>query len=163
MIQLMNVGKKYNISNFGTYAVNSLRLEKAYKGWGSELTGEISLVEADMNRFFNLNKKKNFIGAKMLEEKLINGTDIKIVYLEIDVDYADAIGNEPVYYNNKIVGVITSGGYGFRVNKSLAFAYVESALAQENTEFEVEILGQKRPAISLKKMVYDSHNTKLTS
>ena len=99
----------------------------------------------------------------MLEEKLSNGIDIKIIYLEIDVDGADAIGNEPVYYNNKIVGIITSGGYGFRVNKSLAFAYVESALARENKEFEVEILGQKRPAISLKKMVYDSHNTRIIS
>ena len=161
--QIMNIGKKYNISNFGTYAVNSLRLEKAYKGWGSELTGEISLVEADMGRFFNLDKKKNFLGSKMLEEKLNNGIDIKIIYLEIDVNGADAIGNEPVYHNNKIVGVITSGGYGFRVNKSLAFAYVESTLAQENKEFEVEIMGQKRPAISLKKMAYDSHNTRLIS
>ena len=51
--ELMKAGKKYNISNFGTYAVNSLRLEKAYKGWGNELTGEVSLVEAGMNRFFN--------------------------------------------------------------------------------------------------------------
>ena len=61
------------------------------------------------------------------------------------------------------MGVITSGGYGFRVNKSLAFAYVESTLAQENKEFEVEIMGQKRPAISLKKMAYDSHNTRIIS
>jgi len=50
-------GKKENIVNFGTYAVNSLRMEKAYRGWGSELTGEISLVEAGMDRFFNLKKK----------------------------------------------------------------------------------------------------------
>ena len=61
--KLMNVGKKYNISNFGTYAVNSLRLEKAYKGWGSELTGEISLIEAGMNRFYNLDKKDQFFGS----------------------------------------------------------------------------------------------------
>ena len=46
------------------------------------------------------------------------------------MDDADARGNEPVYQNNKIVGVITSGGYGFRINKSLAFAYVQAELAQ---------------------------------
>ena len=67
---IMDAGKQYNIINFGTYAVNSLRMEKAYKGWGSELTGEISLVEADMHRFFNLEKKSNFIGSKALREKL---------------------------------------------------------------------------------------------
>ena len=55
---ICEVGKKENIINFGTYAVNSLRMEKAYRGWGSELTGEISLVEAGMSRFFNLKKKK---------------------------------------------------------------------------------------------------------
>ena len=161
--QIMNVGKKYSISNFGTYAVNSLRLEKAYKGWGSELTGEISLVEADMGRFFNFDKKKNFIGSKALEEKLSNGVEIKIIYLEIDVDGVDAIGNEPVYCNNKIVGVVTSGGYGFRVNKSLAFAYVELTSSQENQEFEVEILGEKKRAIVLKEMAYDSRNRRLIS
>jgi dimethylglycine dehydrogenase len=160
---IYEVGKKDNISNFGTYAVNSLRIEKAYRGWGAELTGEISLVEAGMDRFFNLNKKSNFIGSETLREKLQSGVDIKIVYLEIDVDDADARGNEPVYHNNKIVGVVTSGGYGFRVNKSLAFAYVESDLAEINKEFDIKIQGQKRRAIVLKDMAYDSENKRLTS
>jgi len=160
---IYEVGKKDNISNFGTYAVNSLRIEKAYRGWGAELTGEISLVEAGMDRFFNLNKKSNFIGSETLREKLQSGVDIKIVYLEIDVDDADARGNEPVYHNNKIVGVVTSGSYGFRVNKSLAFAYVESDLAEINKEFDIKIQGQKRRAIVLKDMAYDSENKRLTS
>jgi dimethylglycine dehydrogenase len=160
---IYEVGKKDSISNFGTYAVNSLRIEKAYRGWGAELTGEISLVEAGMDRFFNLNKKSNFIGSETLREKLQSGVDIKIVYLEIDVDDADARGNEPVYHNNKIVGVVTSGGYGFRVNKSLAFAYVESDLAEINKEFDIKIQGQKRRAIVLKDMAYDSENKRLTS
>jgi dimethylglycine dehydrogenase len=138
-------------------------MEKAYRGWGAELTGEISLVEAGMDRFFNLNKKSNFIGSETLREKLQSGVDIKIVYLEIDVDDADARGNEPVYHNNKIVGVVTSGGYGFRVNKSLAFAYVQSDLAEINKEFDIKIQGQKRRAIVLKGMAYDSENKRLIS
>ena len=138
---LMEIGRQHNIVNFGTYAVNSLRIEKAYKGWGSELTGEISLIEADMHRFFNLQKKSNFIGAEVLKERLERGITIKIVYLEVEVEDADPMGNEPVYLNNKIVGVVTSGGYGFRVNKSLAFAYVESDLAEQGTEFDIQIHG----------------------
>ena len=158
---LMDSGNKYNITNFGTYAVNSLRIEKAYKGWGSELTGEITLVEADMYRFFNLDKKNNFIGAKALKEKLEKGIKIKIVYLEINVDDADAMGNEPVFYQNKIVGIVTSGGFGFRVNKSLAFAYVESNLAEVGREFDIQIQGQKRKAIVLQDMAYDPDNKRL--
>ena len=74
---IYEVGKKENIINFGTYAVNSLRMEKAYRGWGAELTGEISLVEAGMDRFFNLEKKNNFFGAKALQDKIQSGVDIK--------------------------------------------------------------------------------------
>ena len=158
---LMDSGNQYNITNFGTYAVNSLRIEKAYKGWGSELTGEITLVEADMYRFFNLDKKNNFIGARALKEKLEKGIKIKIVYLEINVDDADAMGNEPVFYQNKIVGIVTSGGFGFRVNKSLAFAYVESNLAEVGREFDIQIQGQKRKAIVLQDMAYDPDNKRL--
>jgi len=159
---IYEVGKKENIINFGTYAVNSLRMEKAYRGWGSELTGEISLVEAGMGRFFNLKKKNNFIGAKILQEKIQSGVDIKIVYLEVDVDNVDARGNEPVYHNDKVVGVVTSGGYGFRSKKSLAFAYVKSDLG-ESSNLEIEILGKKRKAKILHKVVYDPENKKLTA
>ena len=64
---IYEVGKKEKINNFGTYAVNSLRMEKAYRGWGAELTGEISLVESGMERFFNLNKKVILLDQKVLE------------------------------------------------------------------------------------------------
>jgi len=157
---ICEVGKKENIVNFGTYAVNSLRMEKAYRGWGAELTGEISLVEAGMDRFFNLKKKNNFFGAKALQEKIQSGVDIKIVYIEVDVEDADARGNEPVYHNNKIVGVVTSGGYGFRAKKSLAFAYVKSDLANASN-LEIEIQGQRRKTKILDKVVYDPDNQKL--
>ena len=160
---ICEVGKKENIINFGTYAVNSMRMEKAYRGWGSELTGEISLVEAGMDRFFNLNKKNNFIGSKILQEKLQSGVDIKIVYLEVDADDADARGNEPVYHNSKIVGLVTSGSYGFRVKKSLAFAYVKSDLATVGTELDIEIQGKKRRAKILTSPVYDPKNQKLVA
>ena len=160
---IYEAGKKENIQNFGTYAVNSLRMEKAYRGWGSELTGEISLVEAGMDRFFNLNKKSKFIGSEALRDKLQSGVDIKIVYLEVDVDDADPRGNEPVYHNDKIVGVVTSGSYGFRVKKSLAFAYVNSDLAKEGQEFLISIQGQKRKAKVLSLPAYDPDNKKLKS
>jgi len=65
---IYEAGKKENIINFGNYAVNSLRMEKAYRGWGAELTGEISLVEAGMDRFFNLKKKNNFFEEKNDED-----------------------------------------------------------------------------------------------
>ena len=97
---IYDVGKKYNLQNFGTYAVNSLRMEKAYRGWGAELTGEISLVEAGMDRFFDLNKKSDFIGSNALRNISQSGVDIKIVYLEVDVNDADARGNDCLLYTS---------------------------------------------------------------
>jgi len=158
---IYDVGKKYNLQNFGTYAVNSLRMEKAYRGWGAELTGEISLVEAGMDRFFDLNKKSDFIGSNALRNISQSGVDIKIVYLEVDVNDADARGNEPVYHKNSIVGVVTSGSYGFRVKKSLAFAYVNSDLAKKGNEFLIGIQGEKRKAKVLDLPAYDPENKKL--
>ena len=95
-----------------------------------------------------------------MQNKIQSGVDIKIVYLEVDVDNADARGNEPVYHNNKIVGVVTSGGYGIRTKKSLAFAYVESDL-KNSESLEIEIQGQKRKTKILGKVAYDPDNKKL--
>ncbi len=95
-----------------------------------------------------------------MENKIQSGVDIKIVYLEVDVDNADARGNEPVYCNDKIVGVVTSGSYGFRTKKSLAFAYVKSELAKGG-DLEIEIQGQRRKTKILDKVVYDPDNQKL--
>ena len=96
-----------------------------------------------------------------LRNKLQSGVDIKIVYLEVEIDDADPRGNEPVYHNNKIVGVVTSGAYGFRVKKSLAFAYVNSDLADKGTEFLIGIQGQKRKAKVVSSPLYDPENKKL--
>ena len=68
-----------------------------------------------------------------------------------------------MYHNNKIVGVVTSGGFGFRVNKSLAFAYVEAEIVSNVKEFEIEIQGIKRKALVLDKAVYDPMNERLRS
>ena len=76
------------------------------------------------------------------------------------MDDADASGTEPVYHPSNVVGVVTSGGYGFRSKKSLAFAYIKSDLI-EAPNLEIEIQGKKRKAKILHKVVYDPENKKL--
>ena len=66
--------------------------------------------------------------------------------LVVDAADADAIGDEPVWHDGKVVGWITSGGYGHCVGKSIALGYVPSALANASEPFEVEILGERRRA-----------------
>ena len=159
---LMEAGAEYRIANFGGYAMNAMRMEKAYRGWGSELTTEVGLLEADMERFGNL-KKGDFIGRDALVARKDNGVDLKLVYCSVDADDADPRGNEPVYDGENIIGVTTSGAYGHVVGKTLAFAYVGPQYAEPGTEFDFVLIGERRKATVLPEPAYDPENERLRS
>ncbi len=157
---LMAAGKPSGLRLFGTYAMNSLRMEKAYRGWGSELTNEVDMFEAGMERFIRLDKD-DFIGRQASLAHKQRGARIKLVYLEIEAMDADALGNEPIYRGDKLVGLTTSGGYGHAVKKSLAFGYVEPELAGTGEEFDILMLGEKRRARIIPEPAYDAANARL--
>ncbi len=154
---LMKAGEPHGITLFGTYAMNSLRMEKAYRGWGGELTNEVDMFEASMDRFLRL-EKEDFIGRAASLSLKQRGPRIKLVYMEIDANDNDARGNEPVYRRDKVVGITTSGGYGFAVGKSLAFAFVEPALAKAGDEFEIMMLGEMRKGRIISEPAWDAKN-----
>ena len=158
---LMTAGKFYGIRLFGTYALNSLRMEKAYKAWGSELTTEVSLVEAGMMQFSR--NQNSFIGSDILKIKQDTGVETHLVYCEVDVTDADAIGNEPVFDAEKIIGITTSGAYGHYVKKSLAFAYVRTGYEKPGTQFEITVLGNRCKATVLEESAWDPQNKRLRS
>jgi len=142
---LMDAGKDHGIALFGTYAMNSLRMEKAFRGMGSEMTFEVNLIEADMQRFIGKDKA-DYVGKDATDAARNNGTDIKLVYMSLDKGDADCLGNEPIYNNGELVGVTTSGAYGHYVGQSLAFGYVPTRLATSGTNLTIEIMGKQRPA-----------------
>ena len=157
---LMTAGESRGIANFGAYALNSLRMEKAYKGWGAELTTEITMIEADMERFVRMDKG-DFVGREALAKRKEEGVALACVYLAVEDGDSDPRGNEPIYEGERIVGVSTSGGYGYAVAQTLAFAYVEPHLAAPGAQVEIEILGQRRSAEVLAGPVYDPTNERL--
>jgi dimethylglycine dehydrogenase len=135
-------------------------MEKAYRAWGSELTNEVDMFEASMDRFIRLDKE-DFTGREASLRLKQRGPRIKLVYMEVDASDNDARGNEPVYRNGKVVGITTSGGYGFATNKSIAFAYVEPALANRGEEFEIMLLGDRRKARIIPEAAWDAGNERL--
>jgi dimethylglycine dehydrogenase len=155
-----DAGQAHGIADFGTYAVNALRMEKAYKGWGAELTNEITPIEAGLERFVALDKD-DFVGKAAVLKTKQAGVAIQIVYLEAEPGDADIHGGEPVLSEGRAVGVTTSGGYGHATGKSLGFAYVEPAFAAPGTQVIVEILGEPRRATVLSEPVYDPENLRL--
>jgi dimethylglycine dehydrogenase len=157
---LMAAGKAHGIRLFGTYAMNSLRMEKAYRGWGSELTTEIDMIEASMERFLRL-EKEDFIGKAPTLSNKQRGPRMKLVYMEVDNTDSDCMGNEPVYAGEKVVGVTTSGAFGHKTGKSLAFAYVPPEMALPGTAFEVLVLQERRKARIIPESIWDPANERL--
>jgi dimethylglycine dehydrogenase len=153
-------GEPHGIADFGLYAMNSLRMEKAYRGWGSELTAELTLIEAGMERFAATDK--DYTGKAGVDARRAAGRlPYRLAYLELEPGDAEVLGNEPVYQNGSIVGVATSGGYGHAVQKSLAFAYVKPELTAIGTALEISVLGQRRKAKVIAEPAYDPGNERL--
>ena len=156
---VMAAGEEFGVANFGLYAMNSMRMEKGYKGWGSELTTELTPIEGGLDRFVDM--ESPFIGREAVVERTRKGVDTRLVYLSLDAVDADAHGNEPVYAGERVVGLTTSGAYGYAVERSIAFAFVEPDLAGPGTELEVAILGRRCAARVLEQPLYDPANRRL--
>ena len=152
-------GTAYGIADFGLYAMNSLRMEKAYKGWGVELTNEITPVEADTMRFVKLDHE--FIGRDAVLAAQAKGPATNLVYLEVAATDFDVAGGEPVFADGKAIGVTTSGGFGHATGKGLAFAYVDTGHEAAGTALEVELVGVRVAATILPEAVYDPQNLRL--
>lgn len=159
---VMAAGARDGIGHFGTYAVNAMRMEKGYRGWGSELTNEITAIEADVERFVKL--EKEFLGKAATLQRKQDGPQGKIVYLELAPGDNDSTGGEAVTVGEgEVIGLTTSGGYGHRTEKSLAFAYVKPDYAAPGTKMTCWLLGEAREAVVLAGPVYDPSNEKLKS
>ena len=93
--------------------MNSLRMEKAYRAWGLELTNEVTMIEGAMERFIDL--AKDFVGKAGTLKSKEDGPRIQLVYLEVAATDPDCRGNEPVYHDGRLVGITTGGAYGHAV------------------------------------------------
>ena len=152
---LWAAGEAYGIADYGSFAMNAMRMEKAFKGAG-ELTNEVTLAEANVLRFARMDK------AYLGRDKTLN-TDLPWVcaYLEIEPDgHADGHGGEAVLHNGRVVGSTASVAYGPTVGKILAFAYVKPEAAAPGTALEVSIHGSPRAARVLAEPAYDPNSLK---
>ena len=147
-------GERLGITDYGSFAMNVMRLEKAFKG-ASELTNEVTLPEADVMRFVKLDKS-DFIGKAATQYSLDHPLPWVCVYLAIESDgNSDGHGGEAVLMADECLGTISSIAYSHSTGQILAFAYVQSQAAATGTELEVMIMGQLRKARILSEPAYD--------
>jgi len=160
---LMAAGAPFGVKPFGIRAMDSLRLEKSYKLVGRELSIEYAALESGLERFVDFDKGP-FLGRDALIAWKRKGFENKLVTLEVQgVTDADARGSEPVMKDGAMIGRTTSGGYGWRMGKSLALAMVTPELSRVGDEVDVRILGEMRRAIVIPDSPYDPKNAALRS
>ena len=157
---LVSAGEPLGMVHYGAYAMNTMRIEKAYKAMGFELTTEITPVEADLGRFVDWSG--DFQGKQAAEARLALGDDIEmiLVYCEVDTDDNDCRGNEPVYDGDDLIGLTTSGTWGHTVGRGLAFAYVKPRYKAPGTRFDVQLMSDRRSTVVLDGPAYDPKNEK---
>ena len=148
-----NAGADLGLMDYGSFAMNSLRMEKGFKGAG-ELTNEITLPEANVMRFVDL--QKEFVGSAATRQNAQSQLPWLCAYLEIVPDGVnDGHGGEAVLLNGEVIGATSSVAFGHSVGKILAFAYVRPEAAAPGTALEVVIAGEPRDAVVRSEPAFD--------
>lgn len=157
---LMEAGKDLGITLCGARALDALRLEKGYGRWGSEFTADTTPEEAGLDRFVAMDKG-DFVGREALIAAHNTGPRYRIATMIVDATEADCWGNEPVLQNGKVVGVVSSGGFGHHVEKSIAMVFLNPDMPEDPGPLEVEILGEMRSAHIVTEAPFDPENARL--
>jgi dimethylglycine dehydrogenase len=130
---------------FGGRALNAMRIEKSFGTWAREYRPIYGPYEAGLGRFVDL-AKGEFIGRAAALEQKESGGKLQLTTFSVAAPDGDASGDEPIWHDGRVVGWVTSGGYGHRVERSLALGYIPRELAQAEEGFEIELLGARRKA-----------------
>jgi dimethylglycine dehydrogenase len=139
-LALRQAGKAYGLKLFGARAVESMRMEKGFLHWKSEILTEFDPYETALDRFVKIGKP-DFIGKDALLKRKEHGLRKKLVTLKVAATHAPARGGSSLMQGNKVVGTVTSGDWGHRVGMNLAYAFVDSHLAVVGSKIQLDMYG----------------------
>ena len=152
-LALRQAGAAHGLRLFGARAVDSMRMEKGYLHWKSDLLTEFDPFETGLGRFVRL--EKDFIGKTAPEKRQANGPTRTLVSLQVHGDTAPAHPGASLMQDNRVVGTVTSGAWGHRVGMNLAYAFVLPELAKPGTQTQIDLLGTLTPATVIAPSPYD--------
>ena len=161
LLAIEAAGVPLDLRPFGAHALDAMRLEKGFCGWGTELTTERTLLEAGLGRFVDRRQGRCFIGR---EAMFARESDPRRWALVLLVVRSAGTGVDPfyahsVYRNDEPVGLVTSGAFGFRTGTGIAFAWMRDRTAHDG--LSVEIIGERIPARVCTEPPFDPNNTRL--
>ena len=164
-------GADYNLGCFGMLALDSMRLEKGYRAWKSDLTSDYTMLESGLGRWVNTSKD-SFIGKAALQAEQQRGAKRRFITLTLDdpaddVPFGEAVYLSSIQINGADAGLVVSAGYGHRVGKSIAYGVVDEAAlpsdgSEASNEIEVHVLGRPRKATLVDGgVLYDPQNERV--
>jgi glycine cleavage system T protein len=151
---LWHAGRAHDMRACGYRAIDALRIEKGYRVWGSDMTPEETPDEAGV-AFAVKPDKGEFIGRDALLAARLQAPDRRLCCLVLEDSRSVCLGSEPVRVNGEIAGRVTTGGYGFAVQRSIAYAYLPAASSETGTRVDVEVFGEWIPAEVAAEPVWD--------
>ena len=140
-LSLRKAGEAHGMKLFGTRAVDAMRMEKGFMHWKSDLITEYDPFETSLDRFVKP-YKDDFVGKGALLGRLAKGPRRKLVSLMIDAAHAPAHGGASLMLEDRVVGTVTSGDWGHRVEMNLAYAFVATDLAAVGSRMELDSCGE---------------------
>lgn len=156
---LWKAGQPFGVIAAGRAAFSSLRLEKGYRSWGSDMTTEHDPLEAGLGFAVKM-AKENFVGKAALEGRTEENSARRLRCLTVDDGRSMVLGKEPVFYKDRAVGYVTSAAYGYTVAKPIAYAYLPAAVSIGDS-VEIEYFGRRFPATVTADPLYDPSMTRL--
>jgi len=160
LFELREAGAEHGLRLIGDRAIDSLRLEKGYGIWSAEFRQDVTPGMSGLDRFVAFDKGA-FIGREAAVRERETGASRRLVHLEIEAADADASMDDGVWLEGRRVGLVTSGAYGHHVGKSLALAYVDTAVIDAWPELVVSVVGEERAGRILGEPPYDPAGSRL--
>jgi dimethylglycine dehydrogenase len=160
--ELMAAGRDLGLALAGSRALLSLRLEKSFPTWASELGPDYTPLETGLSRFVRLDKG-DFVGREALAARVKEGPREKLSTFVVEADGVDCFGGEAIFRDGRYVGYVTSGGFGHTVGESLALGYLRTPAWEPGARYEIELLGQRRKAVLSEKPRFDPEGARMRS
>ncbi|WP_282609324.1 FAD-dependent oxidoreductase [Pelagibius sp. Alg239-R121] len=157
---IWQAGLLHGICNFGSYALNAMRIEKGYHGWGADFGTEYTLFDAGLSNFANMSKGP-FTGREAVVRQANNDADWNFIGMEITDPGPDPLPSDPIVKDGEVIGYLTSVSMGYRTGKLLALGYVEKGALNMGEACSVQAFGTERRAVRHSHHVYDPDNRKL--
>ncbi|HUP54385.1 MAG TPA: aminomethyltransferase family protein, partial [Methylomirabilota bacterium] len=157
---LWAAGRDHGLIAGGYRAIDSLRLEKGYRAWSSDITPDETPFEAGLGFAVDLDKPVPAMAHDALVAARASGPRRRLRCLVLDEPLAVCLGNEPVRVDGEVVGRVTSGGYGFAVERSIAYAYLPPDRGV-GTRGDIELFGEWVGFEAVREPLYDASNERI--